>query len=937
MRRRFGRRRGGNGADEARGSLDVARILEKLAASAALGVRDLEALDVEGLPPGLAVVASAEADDGRVLVVAAPREAGDALLAALAAIGSAEEAAAYRAGVVVVAPSWPLPARRRLSLVGDVPFVLRAIELPELAGGTLAVAPEPLDESPWLARDQLAAHLAEPAERELAERALEGLAGLGAKHGGTTRVHGRSLELVLVARRVAAVRIDDDGVLLDTILPQRRSERLSAESLGDAFDRLEGGLRKRVHDRDVREGEEGLRARAVGPLGALLGLRNLVPWPRGGADVEAVDLLGIDAGGHPVVGALRERLGLVGLGAALDALVALRPALPALLVAAAAPLRFETPRLVLAAAEFEPIVERVLRWFAISTTQVEVRQVAGRDAELVLGGTIVSANPLRRTSPPPARPEADDRSRERSDSRRGRGGRERPEGERNARGPRGESGPAPDRTAREREAARPEAAASGFEEVSLFDLDVAEESPTEEGARDEAGRSRRGRRRRRGRGRGRVRSESGEASAEDARPEPGDAEERAPRAVSERSEDEALDDDDHDLVDEIVVLSPDAPEFIEEPAPAYEEDDEEADDADPEAERMHRERALRRRARVAKAAPPIPVEAPAPKPQRPKRIAILAHADRDSVAAAVLLARDVRLLEGIWVYPQADLMTFFRGVATDLREETPIHVIGFAASPARDVIQAAALYRDRLVWYDHHSWPPEDIERLKAAIGGDAVFVTPGTRSSLPAVLAQCGRRSRFSDKLVDLVCARFTQHDFERWGRVWWSRLASVASRPGERRADLEPLLAGRPSDLAREAAAAQTPEPPAEVSYVAERDFRLVHFGGLSLVVVPVPPELDVHLAARVARERYGAALSLAFHEGDDLLVLCADEQTGRRSLDVLAMSEHLAAKHDWIEAMPEADHVARIPVRRLALHPERLDEVLADIATGRSILDG
>ena len=102
-------------------------------------------------------------------------------------------------------------------------------------------------------------------------------------------------------------------------------------------------------------------------------------------------------------------------------------------------------------------------------------------------------------------------------------------------------------------------------------------------------------------------------------------------------------------------------------------------------------------------------------------------------------------------------------------------------------------------------------------------------------------------------------------------------------------------------------------------------------------MPPHLDVHLTSRIARERYGAALSLGFVEGEELLVLGADEQPGRRSLDVMGMAEHLAGKHDWIDPMPDADHVARISVRRLALHPERLDEVLADIAMGRSILEG
>jgi hypothetical protein len=52
---------------------------------------------------------------------------------------------------------------------------------------------------------------------------------------------------------------------------------------------------------------------------------------------------------------------------------------------------------------------------------------------------------------------------------------------------------------------------------------------------------------------------------------------------------------------------------------------------------------------------------------------------------------------------------------------------------------------------------------------------------------------------------------------------------------------------------------------------------------------------------------------------------------------MVEHLAGKHDWAEALPDADHVARLHVIGLATHPERLEEVLAEIAMGRSILEG
>lgn len=992
MRRRFGRRRrNGGGSDEGRSPLDAAQVLERIATSEALGLRGLAAETVDGVPPGMAVVARGEDESGApVLVAFAPRDAGDALLAALAAASPPEGGEPFAGTVLALSPSWSVPARRRLALLGDTPFPLRAQEAPELGDVDDAVLPEPQAELAGLTRAQLAAPLLDAAERLLAERAMEGLAGLGAKHGGVTRAHGRALELVLLARRVAAVRIDDDGVLLDTIQPQRRSERLSAEGLGEALDRLEGGLRKRLQDREVRDGEDGLRTRAIPALVSLLGLRSTSAWPRGGADGEVVDVVGVDPEGRPVIAAIRERLGLPALGAVLDALVALRPALPALLADALPPLRFDAPRLVLATRSVDAAVARVLRCLSLSTTFVELRHTPGRDLELVLGEAVRSAGPVarrgderrgrdraeegrgrdrgddgrgrrdgrgredrvrepregddfeREARPQEAR-DRDERSREgRARDERPREARERDERPREGRG-RDERG----RGGRARPAVEPAGAPGGFEEVSLFDLDVADDRETDEAAPEEAGVGGRRRRRRRGRGRGRSRREGGDNGGE-ARDsfDGGDGEERAPRAAApvrpvaaERDADEgdASLDDEADLGDEIVALAPDAPEFVEEPEVPYEEDEEGEEEGDPEGDRLRRERELRRRARVAKAAPKVEPEAPAPRPQRPRRVAVLAHADRDSVAAAVVLARDLRLLEGIWIYPQSELMTFFRGVATDLREDTPIHVIGFAASPARDVIQAAALYRDRLVWYDHHSWPPEDVEGLRAAIGADAVHVTPGARSSLPAVLSQCGRRSRFSDKLVDLVCARFTQHDYERWGRLWWTRLGTVAARTGERRADLEALLAGRPSDLAREAAAAQRPALPDEVEFVAGRDFRVVHFGGHALVVVPVPAPLDLHLAARIARDRYGAAMSLAFPEGEDLVVLAADEQPGRRPLDVVGMAEHLAGKHDWAEALSDADHVARIGVRRLALHPERIDELLAEIAMGRSILEG
>src|SRR4030095_15047769 len=114
-----------------------------------------------------------------------------------------------------------------------------------------------------------------------------------------------------------------------------------------------------------------------------------------------------------------------------------------------------------------------------------------------------------------------------------------------------------------------------------------------------------------------------------------------------------------------------------------------------------------------------------------------------------------------------------------------------------------------------------------------------------------------------------------ERGARYGWQRASEIAARSGDRRGEVEPLLAGRPSDLARDASRAAEPPLPPELSYVSGRDFRLVHFGGLVMVVLEAPPELDLHLCARIARERYQAHLSLATAPHRELVVLRGDEE--------------------------------------------------------------
>jgi hypothetical protein len=384
-----------------------------------------------------------------------------------------------------------------------------------------------------------------------------------------------------------------------------------------------------------------------------------------------------------------------------------------------------------------------------------------------------------------------------------------------------------------------------------------------------------------------------------------------------------------DLSEILARLTDDEPDF--EAGEAVEETFEDAEEIDEDdsqsARRRARETRLRARKDEAEEASRLVARG---------RAAILVHGDRDSLLAAILLARDVRQLEGMWVYPQEELMTFFRSIATDLRDDTPIFVVGFSPSPARDVIQASALYRGRLTWFGRQAWPPEDRVALRESLGTNAVHGGEGLDSTLPLVLENCSRRSRFSDKLVDLATGRFTQHDFERWGRLWWWRTGEIAEKTGDIRGDVAALLAGRPSDLAKEAALVELPTAPAEVDWVAQRDFRLVHFGGHAMVVLEVDASVDVHLCARIARERYGATLSLAHAIGEETFIFGGDEMNGKRTLDYMAVAEHLSNKLEWVESRPDADHVARFHVRELDRYPDRLEEVIGEIAMGRSLLE-
>ena len=763
-----------------------------------------------------------------------------------------------------------------------------------------------------------------------------------------------------MARRVAGLRVDGDEVILEALTPKRSGGSLSGDRFADAFDSLEGSLRKHLNDRKVRDGEDGMRARVASLLIDAGAIADARLWPVGGSDKAVLDILGADDTGRPVLGAIRASLDLSETAEVLDAALALRGSIAAILGGARGRVADDMPRLVLGAQEVGAGVQRVLCSLVLPHQLFEIRSRRGRGFELsALSGEEALAPRERqpqaesprssrvagrsaerapeRTRERPAEPDAapgvgaESSSESSSEAESGPGrGRRRRRGGRGRRGGGREDGRDESRARESSDETANEATSRGtddrapaaFEEVSLFDL---EDDSSSGGSNRRGGRSRRRGRRQDGdsaEARGEpAKSSDGEAGGGRESRESGSRSGRDRGARSpERTQGESPPEDEDVDVDELLADLPEGVLETEAVAePAY--DDSEDSDGEPVAQ-------------------PDPVEVvssqPASGPLPRRRVAIVAHADRDSLLAAILLARDIRLVVGIWVYPQAELMTFFRGVVTDLKEETPIFMVGFTPSPAREVLQAVSLCSDRLTWLDHHVWPPEDLEAVKQAIGEDRVHLNPGAGSSLPGVLAGATRRSRFSDKLVDLATGRFTQHDYERWGRLWWSRLGEIAGKTGDRRADIDALLVGRPSDLAKEAERIAVPAAPDEIAYVSSRDFRLVHFAGYILVVVEVGDDLNPHLAARIARERYAAPLSLTRHHDSEVLVLAADEPAGRRSLDVGTVVGQLGDKVDWVEPLADNDHLARFRIRDLAQHPDRLEEVIGMIAMARSFLE-
>ncbi|MFP8874317.1 MAG: hypothetical protein VCB42_07265, partial [Myxococcota bacterium] len=358
MRGRFGGRRRRRVTADRRPAIEASRWLEKIIGDERLGIASMEPSEIPGVPDSFALTGRGTDTRGEPLVLGfSPSAGGDALLAALVAV-AAEPAFAGKA--LALAPRWSPACRRRLSALAHPGVSLEAKEAAWLGSDAGLVQPEAPEPAVWLPASRVGAALESEASQQLFARALAALEGLASKHGGGVSAYGGTVELILMARRVAGLRVDGDDVVLETLLPRRSGGKLSADRFADEFDRLEGNLRKHLSDRKVRDGEDGMRVRVLPLLSEAVGLREVVAWPIGGSDRSVVDLVGVDAAGCPVVGAARAHLDLPELADFLDAALGIRGALAAMLGGVRGRVRDEPPRLVLGAEEVGAGVQSVL-------------------------------------------------------------------------------------------------------------------------------------------------------------------------------------------------------------------------------------------------------------------------------------------------------------------------------------------------------------------------------------------------------------------------------------------------------------------------------------------------------------------------------------------------------------------------------------------------
>jgi hypothetical protein len=937
--RRGGGNNGGGGGGNAGSGGGGARLLERLRELRGAGLRDLQALERGGdVPDGIAL-ASARWEGNRPVAIVASRRDGLELL------GWAR-IAAHRAGggrvlreVFIAAPFFSERTRRAAARAGEHGLVLHLLSLPALADASSETFE--IDDHPARPTPTLFGGGATLLARVL--RVIEGAAAVTS--AGGVRPAGAEYLVFVRGERVARVAPEGEGVAVALELPEHKQVHVSESNFPRWGVELHEWLVSLAQDPRLLEGEAARRddeiERAAEEAHAGVSARWL-PWNREGSDL--IDWVGIDIDGRPVVGAIRDTLGVAdvpGLVAGWHLLDLER--------ATWTPGASGAPRLFVSAREISAEARQLLEELAGPAGATEWRSTRSESRPM----------PIEPRGEPnesygaeePREPRADSEGLERGGRRRrrrrrGRGGRfgsdspriegegePRWEGEAGAGGAAADAGGSdldgdvdrerddvdsareldPERSyAEERDRPRDWEAEREPEPEPEGELDIAgerdgggaDDAPRDETPRDESGR-RRGRRGRRRRGRGRFGRAEGDdrAPAGESHAEAGElaANEEAPEALAEIDSER---------------------EAAHEPAHAAPEEDlvEHEVDATLAEHEEERERAPASE----------PVEVTPPRARR-SRAAIVVRDEPDSILAALVLARDRRTIVSFRVLPQEALMDFFKGPATDLPDNVDVLVVGFTAQPRpKEVLDTAELFRGRLQWFDHHDWAIEDVERLRSALGRDSILIAQDAASPLAAVTEVTERRSRFTDKLVDLSARRMSESDMQKWGYRVIQLIQRMAANPGEHRAEIVSVLAGKPTDL---------PSPVdvygAETRWVEEHDPRIVHFGEYQLAVCQVPRDLDPGEVGRRVRLRTGARLSLAAREGDDLVLLASNDE--KRPLNVMSLLDAVGGDLSFVRPKTGGDRVGRARVDELAQRPERIEELIGGIVRHRSILYG
>ncbi|HXX47467.1 MAG TPA: hypothetical protein VEN47_04505 [Myxococcota bacterium] len=914
MRRRgWGRRRGGN---DHGGDAGAGRLLERLRDARGLGLREIAALPRGEGEPEQVALASARWEGNRPVAIAAARRESLELL------GWAR-VAAHRAGhgrglheVFIAAPLFSERTRRAAARAGELGQVVHLLTLPSLSdsGEAFEIESHPLRPEPGLVGGG-ATLLA----RVL--RVLEGAAAVTS--AGGVRPAGSEYLVFVRGERVARIQGEAEGVAVSLLLPEHRQIHVTESNFPRWGVELHEWLVTLAQDPRLLEGEAAQRdleiERAAEDARAGVTARWL-PWNREGREV--VDWVGVDIDGRPVVGLIRDAVTVADVPGIVAGwhLVDLERA-------AWTPGASGLPRLSISAGSIEPEARDILEALtgSIHLGRSEAREAeAGEERTDELG-----------SAPEHEAGAFEPRSgRRRRRRRRGRGsGRfdERGADER-PRAEEFEAGVAEDRPAEAEPELEPEelSAGPGPEDLPREELEApgadddwseeardaeaepdggelaAEREPAGDDAQPESGRSRRrGRRGRRRRGRRGFRVEDGRERGSDV------AGEAAPAGEDEGE---------LDAVDQAAELEGSAGAGEDLPrAPGDEElveHEVEATLAEGEEERE-------------RAAPSEP-EAPPPRARR-ARAAIVVRDEPESILAALVLARDRRTIVSFRTLRQESLMDFFRGPATDIPENVDVLVVGFTAQPRpKEVLDSAELFRGRLQWFDHHEWAIEDVERLRAALGRDSILIANDAASPLAAVTQVTERRSRFTDKLVDLSARRLSEGDMQKWGYRVIQLIQRMAQSPGEHRAEIISVLAGKPTDLPSAADVYR-----AETDWVEEHDPRIVHFGEYQLAVCQVPRHLDAGEVGRRVRLRTGARLSLAAREGDDLVMLsCNDE---KRPLNVVNLLDAVGNELPFVRPKVGGDRIGRARVEELDRRPERIEELIGGIVRHRSMLYG